>query len=79
MTRLPREQLEEMREDGSSQKLRDAFAAAEHACNEWERRRGRAQSQLGIEEILDWVDELRAAFGDPDVDRRPWVGDDFRL
>jgi hypothetical protein len=79
MTRLPREQLEEMREDGASQSLRDAFTAAERASNEWERHRGRAQSQLGIEEILDWIDELRAAFGEPDVDRRPWTGDDFRL
>ena len=79
MTRLRREELEEMREDGSSAEIRDAFAAAERASAEWDRARGRAQSQLGIEEILDWIDELRAVFGEPDVDRRPWVGDDFKL
>lgn len=79
MSRLTREQLEEMREDGLSPDVRKAFEVAERATDAWERERGRAQSQLGIEEILDWIDELRAAFGDPEVDRRPWVGDDFRL
>ncbi len=79
MSRLTPEQLEEMREDGLSPEIREAFRAAERASDAWERKRGRAQSQLGIDEILAWIDELRAVFGEPEVDRHPWVGDDFRL
>ena len=79
MSRLTREQLEEMRADGLSPEIRKAFAAAESAVDAWERERGRSQSQLGIEEMLDWIDQLRQVFGDPEVDRRPWIGDDFRL
>jgi hypothetical protein len=79
MSRLTREQLEQMRDDGLSSDVRDAFIAAERASDRWGRDRGRAQSQLGIDETLDWIDELRAVFGEPEVDRRPWTGDDFRL
>ena len=79
MSRLTREQLEGMRADGLSAGARKAFAAAESACDAWERERGRSQSQLGIDEILDWIDQLRQVFGDPEVDRRRWIGDDFRL
>jgi hypothetical protein len=79
LSRLTREQLEQMREDGLSRDVREAFAAAEHASDAWERERGRARSQLGIDEILGWIDELRAVFGEPEVDRRPWIGNDFRL
>ena len=79
MSRLTREELEEMRADGLSPEVRKAFAAGESASHAWERERGRSQSQLGIEEILDWIDGLRQVFGDPEVDRRRWVGDDFRL
>ena len=79
MNRLTSEQLERMRKDGLSRDVRDAFAAAMRASDVWERERGRAQSQLGIDEILDWIDELRSVFGEPEVDRRSWIGTDFRL
>ena len=79
MNRLTREQLEQMREDGLSRDVREAFVAAERACETWEHERGRAQSQLGIDEILGWIDELRAVFGEPEIDRRPWIGNDFRM
>ena len=79
MTRLTREELEQMREDGMSAEVREAFTAAEHASTVWERERGRARTQLGIDEILAWIDELRAVFGEPEIDRRPWIGNDFRL
>ena len=68
-----------MREEGMSEDIREAFRAGERAAEAWMRERGRAQTQLGIEDMLDWVDQLRAAFGEPEVDQRPWVGDDFRL
>jgi hypothetical protein len=32
-----------------------------------------------LDGILDWIDQLRAIFGEPPVDPRPWVGNDFRL
>jgi hypothetical protein len=79
MSRLTPAQLEQMRDDGLSGDVREAFATAERATDTWERDRARAASQLGIGEILDWIDELRAVFGEPEVDRRPWIGEDFRL
>jgi len=50
------------------------FEASRRAVAEWER-----AHPIGIEAILDWIDQLRSLFGDPPVDRRPWRGDDFRL
>jgi hypothetical protein len=29
--------------------------------------------------VIDFIDQLRALFGDPPVDRTPWRGNDFRL
>jgi hypothetical protein len=71
---LPPEELEGLREDGLSAERRRAFEAAALAGRRFDETR-----PLGIEEILHWIDELRALFGDPPVDRRPWRGDDFRL
>ncbi|MEB2344075.1 MAG: hypothetical protein OZ948_04995 [Deltaproteobacteria bacterium] len=53
---------------------REGFEASRRAVRAWER-----AHPLGIEEILDWIDQLRSLFGDPPVDRRPWHGDDFRI
>ena len=75
MTRPSREELESMREDGASKELRESFAAAERAVAEWEA----ATPRTGLDELLDWVDQLREAFGDPEVDQSPWVGSDFRI
>jgi len=79
MKPLTRTQLEEMRVDGMSPRIRSDFADAEREIARWEHARGRARSQLGIEDMLAWVDALRAVFGEPEVDRRPWSGSDFRL
>lgn len=79
MKRLTRTQLEEMREDGMSPRIRSDFADAKREIARWEHARGRARLQLGIEDMLVWVDALRAVFGEPEVDRRAWVGNDFRL
>jgi hypothetical protein len=48
--------------------------ASRRAVAEWER-----SHPIGIEEMLDRVDQLRVLFGDAPADRRPWRGDDFRL
>jgi hypothetical protein len=53
---------------------REGFAASRRAVAAWER-----AHPVDIAGILDWVDQLRALFGDAPVDRRPWRGDDFRL
>ena len=67
-------ELEAFREDGLSAALREEFAASARAVARWDR-----ANALDVDAILDWIDSLRAAFGDPPVDRRPWPGNDFRL
>jgi len=66
--------LEEMRRDGLSPERADAFRAAEQAVADWKR-----DHPVDLAGALDWIDALRARFGDPPVDRTPWQGDDFRL
>ena len=75
MTRPTREELDDMREEGLSPSVRESFAASERAVAAWEQ----ARPGLGLAGVLDLIDELRSAFGDPEVDLRPWVGTDFRL
>jgi hypothetical protein len=70
-----REELESLRADGLSAERRRALRAAARASADPDVPRG----ARGVEAILDWIDELRALFGDPAVDRRPWRGSDFRL
>jgi hypothetical protein len=53
---------------------REAFDASRRAVAAWER-----AHPVDLAGILDWIDQLRALFGDPPVDQRPWRGDDFRL
>jgi hypothetical protein len=74
MTRPSREELREMREQGLSDEARSAFRASARAVEAWER-----AHPVDVEGILDWIDQLRALFGDPPVDRTPWRGDDFRI
>jgi len=78
MTRLSREELEQLRADGLSEARRRDFRAAERAGEAWRRERS-AGGGAGVEAVLDWIDQLREVFGEPEVDRRPWVGSDFRL
>jgi hypothetical protein len=73
MSRPPLE-LEEMREDGLSDERRRQFRASAEASERWDR----AHPQ-SIDDILAFIDQLRAAFGEPPVDRRPWRGNDFRI
>ena len=74
MTPPTTEELASLREDGLSEARRREFQASARATAEWERRHG-----AGLEEILDWIEQLRSIFGDPPVDRTPWRGSDFRL
>ena len=74
MTRPTRVELASLREDGLSEARRREFRASAQATAAWER-----AYPSDVEAILDWIDQLRRAFGDPPVDERPWRGDDFRL
>jgi hypothetical protein len=71
---LAREELLALREDGLSAERRRAFADSRAAIARWQGRH-----PASIESALAWMAELRRAFGDPPVDRRPWRGNDFRL
>ncbi len=73
MTRLPRD-LEEFRDEGSSPEAKANFAASDRAVHAWER-----ANPTSLESTLDWIDQLRAAFGDPEPDRTPWRGDRFPI
>jgi hypothetical protein len=63
-----------MRRDGLCRARAAAFRASAQAVRAWER-----EHPMGLAELLDWIDALRARFGEPRVDRRPWRGSDFRL
>lgn len=68
------EELEAMRADGLSEKVRADFRASTLATERWDR-----AHPIGLEQILDFIDQLREAFGEPAVETRPWKGNDFRL
>ena len=72
--KAPREELEAMRSDAGSMERTRAFAESRRAAERWRR-----EHPSGLEAALAWIEELRRAFGDPPVDRRPWRGADFRL
>jgi hypothetical protein len=75
MTRASGRELERMRQEGLSAAVRGHFRAAESQVAAWAAERpGR-----GLAETLDWIDALRRVFGDPQPDRTPWRGTDFRL
>ena len=67
-------ELEAFRTEGLSDSRREEFRRSKQATARWERAHA-----AGLDAVLDWIDALRAAFGDPPVNRRPWRGDDFRL
>lgn len=73
MSRFPRD-LEEFRDDALSPATRASFAASESATRAWER-----ANPTSLEGMLDWIDQLRAVFGDAEPDRTRWPGDDFRI
>jgi hypothetical protein len=70
----PEDDLEAFRQEGLSKARRDAFRAAAEAEVAWDR-----AHPVDLEGILAFIDQLRALFGDPPVDRAPWQGNDFRL
>ena len=74
MSRSRNEELEAMREDALSEAVRRDFRASAEATARWNR-----AHPTDVAGILDWIDQLRGAFGDPPVDRRPWRGEDFRI
>lgn len=74
MSRQSPDELESLREDGVSPAMRRELRASARATEQWDR-----AHPTGLAAILDWIEQLRAVFGDPPVDRRPWRGSDFRL
>jgi hypothetical protein len=74
MSRLAPEELESLREDGLSAARREAFRASARAVARWDE-----EHAADVDAILDWIDQLRALFGDAPVDHRAWRGADFRL
>lgn len=73
-SRLSAQELLEFREDGLSEARRREFEESARICEDWDR-----AHPMTLEGVLDWIDQLRAAFGEPEVDRTPWRGSDFRL
>jgi len=71
---MSREDLDAFRAEGLSEARRDAFRRAAEAEASWD-----AAHPVDLAAILDFIDQLRALFGDPPVDRTPWRGSDFRL
>jgi len=75
MMRIARAELEAMRQEGLSSEVRAQFSESKRAIATWEGRRWKS----GLSDALDWIDELRRLFGEPEVDLSTWRGDDFRL
>lgn len=71
---MKREDLEEMRRDALSPEIREEFRRSARAVARWER-----EHPHGLDAVLDWIEQLRRLFGDPEVNREPWRGEDFRL
>jgi len=74
MSRPSARELLELREDGLSESRRREFAESARICDAWDR-----AHPVTLEGVLDWIDQLREAFGEPEVNRTPWRGSDFRL
>ena len=74
MIRVTERDWAEFREDGFSEARRRDFDASVRACEAWDR-----AHPVTLEGVLTWIDQIREAFGEPEVDRTPWRGNDFRL
>jgi hypothetical protein len=74
MSRAPDEELEEFRAAALSAAARRAFRASAEATRSRER-----AHPTDVDAVINWIDELRRAFGEPPLDRQPWRGRDFRL
>ncbi len=71
---MTREDLAEMRRDAESPEIRDEFRRSAQAVRRWER-----DHPQDLASVLNWIEQLRRLFGDPEVNREPWRGEDFRL
>jgi hypothetical protein len=74
MSRRVDPELEAFRAEGVSAARRRELRESARVAGAWDRAHA-----LDLPGAFDWIDQLRAAFGDPEVDRRPWRGDDFRI
>lgn len=73
MSKLSEAEREELVRESRDAALRASFAESARVCEAWER-----AHPVGLEGILEWIDQLRALFGEPPVDGTPWRGDDLR-
>ncbi len=71
---VTREDLEEMRRDADSAEIRAEFRRSARAVLRWER-----DHPQDLVAVLAWIEQLRRLFGDPEPDREPWRGENFRL
>ena len=71
---MRRRDHEQMRRDAFSSEIRADFRRSPRAVARWER-----EHPLGLDSVLDWIEQLRRLLGDPEVNREPWRGEDFRL
>ena len=67
-------ELEEMRDHALDARTRENFRRSEAAVRSWER-----AHPTTLDQTLDWIEQMRRAFGDMPVDTEPWEGTDFRL
>lgn len=66
--------LEEMREHALDPETRENFRRSAQIVHEWER-----ANPTTLDQMLDWIEQIRRTFGDMPVDTEPWRGSDFRL
>ncbi len=71
---MTREEQREFLEEGRSPEREQAFREAADKMRQWERSHPQT-----LDGMLDWIDQLRSVFGEPPIDTRPWIGNDFRL
>jgi len=57
-----------------SGELAEDFRRSQLAVEAWERRH-----PASLDDYFRFLETLRALFGDPPVNTKPWRGDDFRL
>lgn len=67
-------ELDEMREHALEPATRENFRRSEAVVRRQER-----EHPTTLDGMLDWIEQIRRAFGDMPVEREPWRGSDFRL
>jgi hypothetical protein len=69
-----REALLEFRAEGLSEARRRAFRESAAIAERWD-----LEHPLGLEGVLDFIDQLREMLGEPAVKSEPWRGTDFKI